>query len=230
MIDINMLIMHITKGEFMAKYALLLGYGIFGHAKVSQIKYRDYVRKFASFVNKEKIDVVIVSGGHTSPKRPLESEAESIAKYLKPLLKDNVTIHLENRSLTTLQNIEFSKKFIDLNNGTVTVFCDNIRPQKVMWLILHLWFKLDRKQIEDYFIGYSVKYYITHFTDEGLGKDMSKKGFTYKNVVIVPYPMRTDIDDAISALVSDMLEIESLYKKSERIRIIKFFKKKLGFI
>jgi len=213
----------------MVKYAVLLGYGIFNRAKVSEAKYEDYVRKFASFVNKQKVDVVVLSGGHTSPKRLLESEAESIAKYLKPLLKGNVTVHLENRSLTTLQNIEFSRKFLDLKASSITVFCDNIRPQKVMWLILHFWFKLDRKKIEDYFISYSVKYYVTHFTDEGLGKEMSK-GFTYKNIAIVPYPMRTDIDDAISALISDMLEIESLYKKSLKTKVVRFFKKKLGFI
>jgi hypothetical protein len=213
----------------MIKYALLLGYGIFGHAKVSQAKYADYVKSFASYVNQNKIDIIIISGGHTSPKRPLESEAESIEKYLKPLLKRNTTIILENWSLTTLENIEFSKKFINLDSSNITIFCDNIRPQKVIWLILHFWFGLDKKKIEKYFIDYSVKYYVTHFTDEGLGKEMSK-GFTYKNVTVKPYPMRVDIDDAISAITGDILEINSLYEKSIRTRLIKYVKVKLQLI
>jgi hypothetical protein len=212
----------------MAKYALLLGYGIFNHAKVPKARYADYVKKFAAYVNQNKIGTVVISGGHTSPKRPLESEAQSIAKYLKPLLKNKPNIALENLSLTTLENIEFSKKFLDLDSEIV-VFCDNIRPQKVMWLILNCWFGLSRKKIEKYFVDYSMKYYITHFTDEGLGKEMSK-GFTYKNVFVKPYPMRTDIDDAISAIIGDMLEINSLYENSLRAKLSKYVKVKLGLI
>lgn len=213
----------------MTKYALLLGYGIFNHAKVPKAKYADYVKSFASYVNQNKIDKVVISGGHTSPKRPMESEAESIAKYLKPLLKGSVEVTLENWSLTTLENIEFSRKFIDLKSNSITVFCDNIRPQKVMWLILSCWFGLDKKKVEKYFVDYSVKYYVTHFTDEGLGKEMGK-GFTYKNVFVKPYPMRTDIDDAISALVGDILEIDSLYEKSLKSRLAKYVKVKLGLV
>ena len=159
----------------------------------------------------------------------MESEAESIANYLKPLLKENKNIILENRSLTTLENIEFTRKFINLEDSTIIVFCDNIRPQKVMWLILHIWFGLSRKKIEKYFTDYSIRYYITHFTDEGLGKEMSK-GFTYKNVIVKPYRMRTDIDDAISALIGDILEINSLYDTSIRAKFVKFIKIKLGLI
>jgi len=213
----------------MVKYALLLGYGIFNHSKVSKAKYADYVKNFASFVNKEKVDIVVISGGHTSPKRPLESEAESLATYLRPRLKKGIPILLENNSLTTLENIEYSMKFLKVDpSNTITVFCDNIRPQKVMWLVLNFWFKLDKKLIQKYFVDYSMKYYITHFTDEGLGKEMAK-GFRYKNVMVMPYPMRTDIDDAISALIGDILEINSLYDKSTRTKLIKFAKTKLGF-
>jgi hypothetical protein len=213
----------------MTKYALLLGYGIFHDAKVSNAKYADYVKSFANYVNKNKIDTVVISGGHTSIRHPLESEAESIEKYLKPLLKGNAKVVLENWSLTTLENIEYSQKFIHLKDSTVTVFCDNIRPQKVIWLVLHFWFRLNKKEIEKYFVDYSVGYYIKHFTDEGLGKEMSK-GFTYKNVFVKPYPMRTDINDAISAIVGDILEINSLYEKTLRTRLIKYVKYKLGLI
>jgi hypothetical protein len=213
----------------MTKYALLLGYGIFNHSKVSKAKYADYVKSFARYVNQNKVDIVVISGGHTSPRRPMESEAESLAKYLKPRIGKNIKIVLENWSLTTLENIEFSKKFIELDNNTVTVFCDNIRPQKVTWFILHFWFGLSKDKIEKYFVDYSVGYYVKHFTDEGLGKEMSK-GFVYKNVVIKPYRMRTDIDDAISALIGDILEIDSLYDKSLKARLAKYVKVKLHLI
>ena len=56
------------------------------------------------------------------------------------------------------------------------------------------------------------------------------KGFTYKNVIVKPYRMRTDIDDAISALIGDILEINSLYDTSIRAKFVKFIKIKLGLI
>ena len=89
-------------GVNLVKYAVLLGYGLFDR---SNINYKRYLDNFASFVNKNDIEVVILSGGHTNPRRPLESEASTISKYIETKLKQNTTILLEERSLTTAQTL-----------------------------------------------------------------------------------------------------------------------------
>ena len=117
----------------MTKYAILLGYGRFDS---SNKPYKSYVDNFASFVNKNAVDTIILAGGYTDKRHPKVSEAESVFDYLQPLLKKDVGVILEEKSLTTKQNIEFCKKFINLKGGdAVTVFCDNVRPPKVMWFV-----------------------------------------------------------------------------------------------
>ena len=206
------------------KYALLLGYGLFDK---SNLICKRYVDNFASFVNKENVEVVVVSGGHTDPKRPSESEAGTISKYLENKINKGTKMLLEERSLTTAQNIEFTKPLLKLANGSVTVFCDNIRPPKVMWYILHYWFGLGKREIENYFLEYSLKFYSKHFTTEQIGKELNK-GLAYKNVLVKPYRMRTDIDDAISGQIASILEINSLYDKKLYSKLIKAVKIKFG--
>ena len=211
-------------GVNLVKYAVLLGYGLFDR---SNMNYKRYLDNFASFVNKNDIEVVILSGGHTNPRRPLESEASTISKYIETKLKQNTTILLEERSLTTAQNIEFANPLLKFANGSVTVFCDNIRPPKVMWYVLHYWFGLSKREIENYFLEYSLKFYSKHFTTEQIGKELNK-GLAYKNVLVKPYRMRTDIDDAISGQIASVLEINSLYDKKLYSKLIKAVKIKFG--
>ena len=211
-------------GVNLVKYAVLLGYGLFDR---SDMNYKRYLDNFASFANKNDIEVVVLSGGHTNPRRPSESEAGTISKYLESKVKRNTTILLEERSLTTTQNIEFTKPLLKFANGSVTVFCDNIRPPKVMWYILHYWFGLGKREIENYFLEYSLKFYSKHFTTEQIGKELNK-GLAYKNVLVKPYRMRTDIDDAISSQIASVLEINSLYDKKLYSKLIKAVKIKFG--
>jgi hypothetical protein len=208
----------------LVKYAVLLGYGLFDR---SNIIYKGYVDSFASFVNKNNIEVVILSGGHTNPKRPLESEASTISKYLENKLRHKANVLLEERALSTDQNIKFTKPLLKLANSHVTVFCDNIRPPKVMWYILHYWFGLSKGEIENYFLDYSLKFYAKHFTTEQIGKELDK-GLAYKNVLVRPYRMRTDIDGAVSGQIASILEINSLYDKRLYSKLIKAVKIKFG--
>ena len=211
------------RGVNLVKYAVLLGYGLFDQSN----NYKRYLDNFASFVNKKNIEVAVLSGGHTNPRRPSESEASTISKYLENKVKQNTTILLEERALTTAQNIEFTRPLLKLTSSSVTVFCDNIRTPKVMWYILHYWFGLSKREIENYFLGYSLKFYSKHFTTEQIGKELSK-GLVYKNVLVKPYRMRTDIDDAVSVQIASILEINSLYDKKLYSKLIKAIKIKFG--
>ena len=76
------------------KYSLLLGYGLFNK---SNLIYKQYLDNFASFVNKENVEVVVISGGHTDPKRPSESEAGTISKYLENKINKGTKICLRKR-------------------------------------------------------------------------------------------------------------------------------------
>ena len=76
------------RGINLVKYAVLLGYGLFER---SNINYKRYLDNFASFVNKKNIEVVLLSGGHTNLRRPLESEAGTISKYLESKAEQNTT-------------------------------------------------------------------------------------------------------------------------------------------
>ena len=166
-------------------------------------------------------------GGTQTLEDPWNPRQVTISKYLENKLKRNTTILLEERSLTTAQNIEFTKSLLKLANGSVTVFCDNIRPPKVMWYVMHYWFGLSKREIENYFLEYSLKFYSKHFTTEQIGKELNK-GLAYKNVLVKPYHMRTDIDDAISGQIASVLEINSLYDKKLYSKLIKAVKIKFG--
>ena len=166
-------------------------------------------------------------GGTQTLEDPWNPRQVTISKYLENKLKRNTTILLEERSLTTAQNIEFTKSLLKLANGSVTVFCDNIRPPKVMWYVMHYWFGLSKREIENYFLKYSLKFYSKHFTTEQIGKELNK-GLAYKNVLVKPYRMRTDIDDAISGQIASVLEINSLYDKKLYSKLIKAVKIKFG--
>ena len=134
------------------RYVVALGYGLFDR---SGIRYKKYLDRVVNSANKNKADILVLCGGHTNPKQISKSEARSMSDYIKPLLKGETKILLEEKSLSTAQNIEFAGKFVNVRKGnSVIVFCDNVRLPKVMWLILHYWFKLNKEQIEQYFLNY----------------------------------------------------------------------------
>ncbi len=181
-------------------------------------------------MNSKGIDTVVLCGGHTDPARPGTSEAGTIRDYLTPLLEGGVKVLLEQQSITTAQNIKFSKRLVDVKSGNrITIFCDNIRPPKVMWFVLHYWFGLDRKEIEEYFIRYSLTFYIRHLTTERIGAEMAK-GISYRNVTIKPYRMRTRVEDAVGNQIPSILEINSLYDRELDRRLIRIIKIKFGLM
>ena len=209
------------------KYVVALGYGLFDRSKS---RYRGYLDAVANFANKTGADFVVLCGGHTDPKRLSMSEARSMANYIKRSLKINAKMLLEERSLSTAQNIEFAKRLVNVKKGnSITVFCDNVRAPKVMWFVLHYWFHLSKKQIEQYFLEYSIKFYSRHYTTEEIGREISK-GIVYENVTIRPYRLKTKIDDAIANQISAIIEINSLYDKQLGEGLIKAIKVRRGII
>ena len=90
-----------------------------------------YVARLAPHIEREKLDVVILSGGRTSPHRP-DSEAEVMRDALSALLR-GVPMILEEEAMTTLDNLTFGRE-VARSLGTIdryVVFCDNVHRIKV---------------------------------------------------------------------------------------------------
>src|SRR5258708_31196321 len=94
-----------------------------------------YVNGVAGALAGEQCDVVIVSGGPTSPVTP-HSEAWRIAEGVQARMPD-LEILLEERALTTLDNLVFARAIarhtFEPIDGFV-VFCDSAHARKVRLL------------------------------------------------------------------------------------------------
>lgn len=190
------------------KYGVLLCYGIYHGGKT---RYRNYLDSFARLVKRRGITSVVISGGYTDPARPDYSEADSIAKYLDGKLGDNVTVSLERRSINTPQNILYSRDIVTLSRGNdVLVFCDNIRQIKVLWYVLHYWFGLGRREICMFFVDYAKANYRRGLDTDGIGREL-EKGVKYRNVIVMPHRMHTDVRHATAQQIATLVQVESLY-------------------
>jgi hypothetical protein len=92
----------------------------------------DYVKSVAPLIARENLDLVILSGGHTSP-RSNHSEAWVMAGHLRIILAQPEVI-LEEHSMTTLENLVFARALAERHAGVVgrfVVFCDRVHRRKV---------------------------------------------------------------------------------------------------
>ena len=85
------------------------------------------------------------------------------------------------------------------------------------------------KDLKNYktLVNYSLQYYKKHFTTEEIGKEIMK-GLKYKNVTVIPYKLRTKIEEAISNQVSTIIELNSLYDKQLNKKLIRIIKIRQG--
>jgi hypothetical protein len=95
-----------------------------------------YVRSVAPLIAREKLDVVILSGGRTSP-RSHHSEAWVMAQQLSGLIAAPPLV-LEEHAMTTLENLIFARglaeQHADDEVERFVVFCDAIHRRKVTTL------------------------------------------------------------------------------------------------
>lgn len=196
----------------MTSYATLFGFGLFD---ISNRKYRAYLDRFVKFVNKNKIDVVVLCGGHTNVKRPKESEAGTMARYLRPRLKKKVKICIESDSLTTEQNIRFSKRFIDFSEGNkIFVVSDSVRFFKIFWMVLHHWYRLSKSEIiGEWFLILKQAYENPTKKSAIIRTNEIKKMLRYRNFEIVVDRQHSDYKNGLHTIISELFEIEGLYDR-----------------
>ena len=206
------------------RYATIFGFGLFDQ---SNPKYKAYVDRFALFVKKNKIDEVVICGGHTNAAVPEKSEAGTIAEYLRPIL-GNVKMHVEDRSLTSEQNIAFAKQFIDINSAEkIFVIVDSVRFFKVFWMILDRWFGLGKRQIEEEWLNRLIGVYTNpKKKDTTLAFKDIKKLLFYKNVKLVVDRHHKEYRSAMHTIISEPFEIEALYDQAVYDKFLEMTKKK----
>jgi dihydrodipicolinate synthase/N-acetylneuraminate lyase len=209
----------------MTKYAILLGFGLF---EESNQKYKAYLDRFVKFVKKNKIDVVVLCGGHTNLKSPEKSEAGTMADYLTKFLDSNVKIVLEDRSLTTEQNIKFAKEHMNLDpKNKIFIVSDSVRFFKIYWLMLYHWFGLSKDEINAEWLKIAKEAY-NNPKKKAINielKDM-KRLLAYKNVRITIDGLHKDYKNAVQVILSEVFEIEGLYDQNVNNRYLEQTKAK----
>lgn len=169
---------------------IILGYGIFD--KDNQ-KYKQYLDRSAQVVKDNQVDKVIFCGGFTKSGINI-SEAQSMSDYFKELEPEiDSKIILEDKSITTLENIRFTSEVLSKNNfkpEKIIIICDSIRLAKVFYFSLayfsHLFGKnLSKKEIFEQYLELNTKekydysqeaiIEFQNFLFYGLGMDRSKE-------------------------------------------------------
>ncbi len=109
----------------MTHVAIICGYDRFSDL-------HQYAADVAAQLAGERVDAVVVSGGFTSPRSGV-SEAALMARVLTEIIPDLVVV-LEERAMTTLDNLVFGRGLAEHLFGRITrfvVFCDVAHRVKV---------------------------------------------------------------------------------------------------
>ncbi len=209
----------------MARIAVLLGNGVFDS---SMKNYKEYVDEFVEFANRNKLDTAIICGGHTDPKARL-SEASSIKSYITSRLNKKTKLLTEEKSITASQSIKFTKPLIKLRKSDdVSVFCNSVVAVKVMWFIMHYWFGLNRRQIEEDALNYISLYYSKRNGVEDVGKGIAHTGVLYENVEVHPCHITPSLESAIAQQLVSLVDVAALYNPSLYNKSISTVKKRYG--
>ncbi len=192
------------------KVGILLCYGQF---QETNEEYRQYVDWVVNEARQNGIEKLIISGGHTNIRKPEVSEAETIKDYLA-LKSPDFPVVLENESLTTQQNIEFTAKMVT-KEDEVTIYCDLIRLAKVIWFALSFFKEKDRRQIDGIIFNF--------------GKDRKIQLFKFENLTVKPFdfPGRTKYECVFQTFAS-LWEIDGIYDLSFGEKVLNERRKDLG--
>jgi DUF218 domain len=93
---------------------------------------RAYVSELVLRLAQTRPDLIVVSGGYTSPQHT-ECEAEVMAHVIEELMPD-VPVLVERRAMTTLDNLVFSRRFAERTLGAIdawVVGCGRLHARKV---------------------------------------------------------------------------------------------------
>jgi len=179
------------------KIGIVLLYGLYNPARSDYKAYLDFI---SQKILEEKLEELILCGGFTDPKQTDKSEASTAKEYLSFVTKNFDGYALEDRSLTTNQNLEFASEKINQNDELV-VFCDLIRLAKVIWISQHFLLKESFENI------YKSLFDFAH------NKQLYKP-FIHKNLKILAFdfPGKSK-EETIAQSFAALIDVMALYDK-----------------
>lgn len=202
-----------------------MGYGIF---LPPNPEYQLYFEKALKLCLQAKATSIIICGGCSNKDHPGLSEASSIAKLFTDLHPGiEKSIICEDKSLTTIQNLEFSHNRIKATGQAlekITIICDSIRVPKVFTLSLELFadilnFKLSEEDrlniLQDIYLG----------QDPNLVREIS---FVYQNLEVKGIPLSQSPQIVSYQIISSMWEMRALKYPKLHQKFINWRKKKWG--
>ncbi len=190
-------------------------------------QYQKYLDDCLSFIKESNPELIIICGGFTNPHLEI-SEAESIKAYF---IAQHPSINpytvTENKSLTSLENLENAYEIIhsqDIELSELHICCDSIRSPKNFYCAAQIF----NKKLD---INASEEEIYHKLGDEMLrNKTKIRERITmkFKELYIEGMPLDRSIDEIAEQIPSSILEIgfytfQSLHKKFIQVR-----KDKLG--
>jgi len=191
----------------MRNVGIVLAYGIFIPPNT---EYQSYLEKAFNFCLQDATPIIITTGGYTNKKYPEISEASSVAKLFSSLHPDaKPAIFCEDKSLTTIQNLEFSCDYLKTSGQApekLTIICDSIRLPKILYSALDIFsdllgFKLSKEERLNILLDLYLE------QDPNLVRDIS---FAYKNLEIKGIPLSQSAEIVSYQIISSMWEMHAL--------------------
>ena len=188
------------------KVGIVLCYGQFRPERTDYVSYKQYLDFIAGEIGKRGLERAILCGGFTVPEHPEDSEASTCQKYLLLIKPDFTNYFLEDRSITTNQNLEFAAKELKPEDEIV-VFGDLIRLAKIIWIAMH--FLLHASQDEIF------KAVFEFASAKDLHKELPGE-FRYRNLTVVGFdwPGRTR-EETIRQIFATLSDVLSLYDEKK---------------
>lgn len=201
--------------------AIILGYGIFNK---NDQKYKQYLDKSAQVIIENQADKVIFCGGFTKSGIDV-SEAQSMSNYFKEIEPElDSKIILEEKSITTLENIRFTNELLSKNNlkpEKIIVICDSIRLAKVFYFSLahfsHLFGKnLSKKEIFEQYLEINTKEKYDYSQETSIN---------YQNFLFYGVGMERSPEEIARQISTTILEVEAFEHKDLEEKITSYRKK-----
>lgn len=194
------------------KTGVVLLYALYGPERTDYKEYLDFI---AEEIDKRGLERVILCGGFTDPKRPRDSEASTVQEYLLSVKPDFTNYTLEDKSITTNQNLEFAAQSLS-KDDEIVVYGDLIRLAKIIWIAMHFLVGATRDEI------YKAVFEFAHARD--LYKD-----FEYKNLKVVAFdfPGKTK-EETIGQSFATLLHVMALYDEEKNRMGVEQRKKDFG--
>ncbi|MDQ3099022.1 MAG: YdcF family protein [bacterium] len=183
---------------------LILGSGVYTDGNK---QYSDYLDESLKTVLSKKVDYIIPCGGITNPNLLTLSESKSIKQYLlkiNPELAANFII--EDKSLTSLQNLQFARDILIKRNITpddLYICCDSIRAPKNFYCaatLFNSYLKLNVNEEEIYTV------LATELISQKF-KLRERVTLSLKNIHIEGIPLDREIDEIAEQIASSLLEV-----------------------